>query len=186
MNVRHSRKVRELANSQKIRQFIDELGRACTGPGCVYLVGGTTAVLNGWRDTTVDVDLKLDPEPEGVFQAIALLKDRLDINVELASPDAFVPPIPNWRDRSPFIVRVGQVDFRHYDLYTQAFAKIERGHQRDIADVQAMIEKGFIDIRLLEQYIRAILPKLERYPHLDEASLREKLETFLDSTKGTE
>ncbi len=169
---------------EKIRKFIDELGRACTGPGCVYLVGGTTAVLNGWRDTTVDVDLKLDPEPEGVFQAIALLKDQLDINVELASPDAFVPPIPKWRDRSPFIVRVGQVDFRHYDLYTQAFAKIERGHYRDIADVQAMIENGCIDVLLLAEYIRAMLPKLERYPHLDEASLREKLETFLHSIKG--
>jgi hypothetical protein len=177
--------VRELANAQKVQRFVDALGRACGGPGCVYLVGGATAVLIGWRENTVDVDIKLDPEPPGAFQAIASLKEQLDINVELSSPDAFVPPIPGWRERSPFIVRVGQVDFRHYDLYTQAFAKIERGHTRDIADVRAMIEKRYIDLLRLEEYVRAMLPKLERYPHLDEASLREKLDVFVDKIKGT-
>ena len=44
-------------------------------------------MLIGWRETTVDADLKLDPEPAGVFEAIARLKDSLDINVELSAPD---------------------------------------------------------------------------------------------------
>jgi hypothetical protein len=44
-------------------------------------------VLVGWRGTTIDVDLKMSPEPEGAFEAIAALKDELDINVELAAPD---------------------------------------------------------------------------------------------------
>ena len=49
------------------------------------LVGGASAVIIGWRETTLDVDLKLDPEPPGVFEAIALAKDALAINVELAA-----------------------------------------------------------------------------------------------------
>ena len=39
--------------------------------------------LEGWRSATVDLDLKLDPEPEGVFAAIARIKEELDVNVEL-------------------------------------------------------------------------------------------------------
>jgi hypothetical protein len=27
--------------------------------------------MKGWRDATVDIDLKLDPEPAGAFEAIA-------------------------------------------------------------------------------------------------------------------
>jgi hypothetical protein len=176
--------VRELANAGKVQHFIDALGRACEGPGCVYLVGGATAVLIGWRETTVDVDLKLEPEPRGAFRAIASLKDQLDINVELASPDAFVPPIPGWQERSRFIERIGQVDFKHFDFYTQAFAKIERGHTRDTADVQAMIETRCVEVTRLEQYVRGMLSQLERYPHLDESALLEKIDRFFSSQGG--
>ena len=37
--------------------------------------------------------------------------------------------------------------FRHYDLYAQALAKVERGHARDLADVEAMLERGLVDPR---------------------------------------
>jgi hypothetical protein len=30
--------------------------------------------------------MRMDPEPAGVFEALAALKDELDINIELASP----------------------------------------------------------------------------------------------------
>jgi hypothetical protein len=50
-----------------------------------YLVGGKK---------TIDLDMKADPEPLGFFEAIAELKDSLDTNVELASPDLFIPEVP--------------------------------------------------------------------------------------------
>ena len=171
--------MRELADSRKVRAFVEELGRACTGPGRVYLVGGATAVLYGWRGTTVDIDLKLDPEPAGAFGAIRLLKEQLNVSVELASPDAFVPPIPGWQERSPVIDHVGLVEFRHFDLYTQAFAKIERGHERDESDVRAMIARGLVNPSKLRESIHRAIEQIERYPHLDATSLSAKVEAFL-------
>ncbi len=79
--------VREPADHAKIRTLLRELGRRARGPGRVYLIGGASALLEGWRSSTVDVDLKLDPEPPGAFEAIAQLKNELDLNVELVSPD---------------------------------------------------------------------------------------------------
>ena len=66
-----------------------------------------SAVLMGWREMTLDVDLKADPEPAGFFEALPRLKDELDINIELASPDQFVPALPGWVERSPFIADHG-------------------------------------------------------------------------------
>lgn len=168
--------MRSEANAEKVRQFIDALGRRSRGPGRVYLTGGATAVLEGWRDSTVDVDVKLDPEPPGAFEAISALKDELDLNVELASPDDFLPPLPGWRDRSRFIATVGEVSFFHYDAHAQALAKIARGHARDLDDVRAMLERRLVDRAELLRLYAAIEADIIRFPALDARALRRKVE----------
>lgn len=109
--------MRTLTDAAKIRALMQCLGERAHGSGRVYLVGGASAVLIGWRAATVDVDLKLEPEPPAVFEAIAHAKDTLGMNVELAAPDDFLPPLPGWQERSQFIARHGDVDFFHYDFY---------------------------------------------------------------------
>jgi hypothetical protein len=154
---------------------MEGIGRGCRSSGRIYLVGGSCAVLVGWRATTVDVDLKLDPEPAGAFEAIAGLKDTLGVNVELAAPDQFIPPLPGWRERSPFVVRHGEVSFHHYDFYSQALAKIERGHEQDVRDVEALHRLELIEPARLTALFEAIEPDMVRYPALDPGSFRERL-----------
>ena len=168
--------MRRFTDAVRLQQLMVGLGRACRGPGRVYLVGGASAVLLGWRPMTVDVDLKLDPEPAGAFEAIARLKDSLDINVELAAPDQFIPPLPGWHERSPFVARHGQVSFHHYDFYAQALAKIERGHYQDLADLGALHDRGLIEVDTLLLLFAAIEPDLVRYPALDPATFRDQVE----------
>lgn len=160
---------------------MEGIGRRAKGPGRIYLVGGSTAVLLGWREATVDVDIKLDPEPAAVFEAIAVLKDELDMNVELAAPDQFVPPLPGWRERSRFVARHGQVDYFHYDFYGQALAKIERGHCTDLNDVRAMAERGLIDLGRLAELFERVVPDLIRYPAIDAEALRAKVDAAVAS-----
>lgn len=78
----------------------------------------------------------------GIFEAIRDAKELLKLNIELACPDDFIPPLPDWESRSQFIVRFGSIDFCHYDFYAQALSKIARGHVRDLADVQSMFDHG--------------------------------------------
>lgn len=127
----------------------------------------------------MDVDLKLDPEPEGVFEAIAALKNELDINVELASPDLFVPPVPGWRDRCEHIERVGRVDFYHFDFQTQALSKLARGYDRDLADVRAMIVRDLVAPSDLTEALASIETQLVRYPGLDADALRDRVAGFV-------
>lgn len=172
--------MRELAHAERIKQLLERLGQRSTGPGRIYVTGGTTAVLLGWRDSTKDIDLKLDPEPPGAFEAIRDLKEELSVNVELAAPDQFLPPVPGWRQRSEHIMRSGPVDFYHYDLIAQALAKIERSHEQDLRDVEMMLQSGRVTAEEIRHAFRQIEAELIRYPAIDPDALRDKVEAVLD------
>jgi len=163
---------------EKLNTFMAAMGRKTHGAGSIYLTGGATALLHGWRPMTIDVDIKADPEPSGYFESIASIKDELAVNVELASPSDFIPELPNWRERSIFIARHGQLDFYHYDPYSQALSKLERGHARDLADVDSMLQDRLIEKKLLIRFFSSIEPQLIRYPALDPKSFRETVEQF--------
>lgn len=176
--------MRSDASEAKIRRFMAALASRVRGHGVVYFTGGASAVLLGFRATTLDVDLKLDPEPEGAFEALARLKDELDLNVELASPDDFIPPLPGWKDRSRFIESFGAVEYRHYDFRAQALAKIERGHAQDTADVDAMVRGGLVDSADLRSDFERIAPGLVRYPAIDADSFRIQVDAFARRHEG--
>ena len=162
--------MRELVDRPRIERFLRALGEEAREPGHVYLTGGATAVLYGWRHSTVDIDLKLVPDQDALLRAIPALKESLRINVELAAPDDFIPVRPSWQDHSPFIVQEGRLSVHHFDLHAQALAKIERGHVQDLADVQAMLDRGLVERRMLTEYFDAIAPNLYRYPAIDPAT----------------
>jgi len=136
----------------------------------LYFTGGATAVLMGWRDTTIDIDIRFHPELDELFRALPQLKEKLRVNIELASPSDFIPQLPGWEDRCPYIGREGKVTFYHYDPYSQALAKIERGHTQDLKDIEAMLKKGLIEKEKLLSLFQAIEPQLYRYPAIDSQS----------------
>lgn len=173
--------MRAEATAAKVRTLMEQLGLRSRGPGRVYLTGGATALLEGWRASSVDVDLKLDPEPEGAFDALAELKDELDLNIELAAPDQFIPPLTGWRERSRYIGTWGKVDFFHYDPYSQALSKIERGHARDLTDARELVQRNMVDVAELEHRFAEIRGELKRYPAIDVRAFETKLKQFVAS-----
>ena len=147
----------------------------------LYLAGGATAVLLGWRDTTIDIDLKLVPEADDLLRELPRLKEELEINVELATPDQFIPELPGWEERSLFVGRYGQLDVYHLDPYSQTLAKIERGHAQDEADVASMLEAGLVDRPRLLQLFEVIEPHLYRFPAIDARVFRRAVERLAES-----
>ncbi len=171
--------MRRPLDAERIRQFMRELGKEAEQDVRLYFTGGATAVLLGWRPGTIDVDIKLEPETDRIFRALPRLKEKLEINIELASPDQFIPELPGWRARSAFIVREGRLSFHHYDFYAQALSKIQRGHAQDRADVRQMIGRRLIDRKELRWRFEEIEPHLYRFPALDPAAFHRSLEEAL-------
>ena len=146
----------------------------------VYFTGGATAVLMGWRDSTIDIDLRFAPELDELFRGLPELKEKLQINIELASPSDFIPPLPGWEDRCRQIGREGKVTFYHYDPYSQALSKIERGHTQDLKDVESMLQNGVLEREKLLSLYQSIEPQLYRYPAIDPKSFSEAVRNITE------
>jgi hypothetical protein len=171
--------MRELADAARIHRFMQALGAAAPHDGVCYLVGGGTAVLLGWRESTIDVDIELVPEQDEVLRALPTIKDELQVNVELASPRHFIPLPAGWEERSPSVGREGRLTFKHFDLYSQALAKLERGHTQDLQDAAVMLQRGLVDADRLRSAFDEIEPQLYRFPAIDPADYRRRVEEFL-------
>ena len=171
--------MRPPVDAVRIRELAHRLGRVAPGRTRIYLTGGATAVLEGWRASTIDVDVRFEPESDALLRELVSLKDRLEINIELASPPDFIPELPGWRERSPLVFRDGHLDVHHFDPYSQALSKIERGFAHDLADVREMLQRGLVERDRLAELHQAIEPHLYRYPAIDPAAFRRKVRDAL-------
>ncbi len=145
----------------------------------MYLTGGATAVLEGWRPMTVDIDVRFEPDADAALSHIAEVKERLSVNVELASPLDFLPPLPGWEERSRFRFREGNLDVFDFDPYSQALSKLERGFELDLADVRSMIESGQVEPARLAALFEQIESQLYRFPAVEPGILRKAVESPL-------
>jgi hypothetical protein len=144
----------------------------------VYFVGGGTAVYLGWRRSSIDVDLFSDQDV--IFRDIQRIKEHLNINIEFARPEDFVPPLEGTADRHVFIEKVGTITFYHYDPYAQFFSKVVRGFERDLVDARKFVSSGAVDpVRF-----RALVDKIPdaayaRYPSLSRKGVEGAVDRFL-------
>jgi hypothetical protein len=173
--------MRRVAQREDIERFISALARRSTDPAHLYFTGGATAVLLGWRNSTIDVDIHIVPEDDRLLRALPELKESLELNVELACPAHFIPELPGWQERSLFITQESKLSFSHYDLYAQALAKIERGHLLDVADVEQMFRRGFIELSRLKNLFDAIELQIYRYPAINSSTFRQAVEKMIEN-----
>jgi hypothetical protein len=152
------------------------LADAASDEAAVLLVGGATAVLEGWRESTVDVDLVLRPERDELLRALPRIKNELNVNVELASPGDFIPLPAGSEDRAVFVAREGKLTFYHFDPYAQALAKLERGHAKDLADVAALVDRRYVEPERALALFAEIEPELYRFPAVDPPAFRRRVE----------
>ncbi len=153
--------MRERVDKQRIELFLQRLGQYFLRPGRVYLVGGTTLVYEGLRAQTLDVDISFEVANEDHSRFIAIvrdLKERLLMNIEEASPADFIPLPSGYRERSEYIGRYGQLEVFHFDLYSTALSKIERGTEDDFADVLSLLRSERLESKRLGDYFEEVLP----------------------------
>ena len=154
---------RQSVDRERMLEFFTQLGKRFGASARVYLVGGTTVVFEQLREQTLDIDLVLEVSPKehgNLIRAIRDLKDELSVNVEEASPGDFIPLPPGYGNRHKFIERFGRIDVFHFDLYSSALSKIERGRTQDLEDVLALLRAERIEWSRLVEYFESILPKM--------------------------
>ena len=170
---------RELTR-EALRELMEELARTAPPQESfrVYIVGGATAVLSGWRAATIDADLYADRDQ--VFRDVQGIKQRLRLNIELVRPEHFVPPLAGSAERHLHIDRVGNIDFYHYDPYAQLLSKIVRGFRKDLLDAEEFLNCGMVDPAKFRQLVDAIPESAyAKYPNLDREAVLAAVEEVL-------
>ena len=82
--------MRDNSDLLRIEKFIVSVGDLVKVPLDIYFSGGATAVMLGIRETTIDVDIRFEPDEMQMYKAIQILKEKLNMNIELASPLDFI------------------------------------------------------------------------------------------------
>lgn len=159
------------ATAERVRGLLDALGARAKRGDRLYLTGGASAVLIGWRNSTHDVDVRIEGGEDELLRAISELKDTLDVNVELASPLDFLPEPQNWRERSPHAGRFGSLDVHHVDFGLQALAKLQRGFDADLLDVSQMLAHRLTSTQEIDDTFAAVRDRLHRFPSVDPGRL---------------
>lgn len=169
---------RNAITKEILHAFMQSTGKALKKNATFYLTGGSTAILFGFREGTIDIDIAGDMDE--LFSHIPKLKERLQINIELAKPTDFVPSLPDEINRHILIGKFGKAVFMHFDPYSQAFSKIVRGHTTDIADVKALIGKKLVDPTKLNKMVKKLRDsEFERYPRLNRVAVEMAVESFI-------
>ena len=172
--------MREEITRERLVTLMKELARTAPRGGTyrVYLVGGGTAVYLGWRRSSIDVGLFSDQQD--VFQNIQAIKERLNMNIEFAGPDDFVPPLPGSPDRHVFVDTLGPITFYHYDPYAQLLSKVVRGFQRDLEDARDFVRTGMVDRERFRDLVSAIPDSAyARYPSLSRSGVDRAVAMFV-------
>lgn len=164
-----------------LRALIKELARTAPGRRSyrVYFVGGGTAVYSGWRESTIGADLTCDDD--AIFRDVQGIKERLQLNIEFARPEDFVPELSGSNDRHLFIDTISRVSFYHYDPYAQLLSKVVRGFNRDMQDAENLVRSGMVNPQLFQSLVQRIPERAySKYPALSTQGVLDAVQDFLD------
>ena len=122
-------------------------------------------MLRGVRPSTVDIDLTWQADPKHREEFVAALRElteELQTNVEEVSPAEFIP-LPEGADgRAVFVGRYGELEVYHFDPYSVALSKIERGTEKDFDDVAALVKDGMVDRARLKSAFDEVMKRYGR------------------------
>lgn len=181
--------MRHFSQSHHIREFmksLDEMSSDFSLPliRC-YFSGGGTAVLMGWRESTIDIDIFLTDDKgqdaSGPYAShIEKLKNKLQINIEFASPLLFIPVSHDWQKEAIYIQKFQRVAYFHFPLVYQLISKILRGYETDLQDAHNIIEhQNISQTKVLERVIR-LKDQWPRY-NLSFEIVKSRIENFFET-----
>ncbi len=174
--------MRPNVDKSAIESFLQQLGRIFRKPGRLYLVGGAALVHAGVRPGfTQDIDVQVSGANEGeLIVAIQHLIQQMQVNVEFASPVDFMPLPSQWETHAQYVGRYGGIDVFYFDFYSIALSKIERGNNRDIADVRLLVQEKIIILQELDASYQEVLAQLGkgRYPRITPQRFSERYQAI--------
>jgi hypothetical protein len=146
---------------QIIIEFLTRLGATYQSPAILYLLGGSALCLLGSPRRTEDIDYTFalpEEQLKDLEATIQQLADEMELELELAPIDEFIPLPLDADKRHQSIGRYGNLRVYTYDPYSIALSKIARGFDADLEDILFLLNKDLIEMTQLEEFVTAAIP----------------------------
>ena len=86
--------------------------------------------------------------------------------------------------RHLFIETIRNVNFFHYDPYSQLFSKIVRGFRKDLLDAERFLSDGLVDTKRFRSLIDKIPRKAyDKHPELSRDEVTRTVDRFLSKDR---
>ncbi len=134
-----------------LRRFLEELDRNLTRPCELVVIGGAAgALMYGVTSATKDIDVWNARYDSDLVQALALTRQRLGLDVELAGAPVAHPPY-EFEDRLVLLGGLSTLQVRIPERYDLVLLKIARCFAGDRAHIMEMHAHEPLDLELLVQ-----------------------------------
>lgn len=135
--------------------------------GCLYLIGESSQVVEGWRDWTTQVEFFADVDPPDrprLLEAVAHAGRATGVRILEEFPGDLIPLPDGYEARARDLsdpARAAHLGLtvRHFDPYSVAYRFIARGDEPDYHIVLVYLESGWITFDELTRRLDALLPR---------------------------
>lgn len=107
---------------------------------------------------TIDIDVYIEEKESDLKSTIEDTANELRIFVDVIPINEFTKIPGGAADRHIFLEKVGALEVVVFDPYTIAISKLSRGYADDISDVVFMIQKNYVQLEKLTQFVEETIP----------------------------
>lgn len=153
--------------ADELRDVLRRIDENYDGDGCIYLIGETSHVAEGWREWTTQIEFFGDVEPirkAYLHQAVENVYSETGLPIIDEFPGDLIPLPDGYmnRSREPSIASFAdglKLQVRHFDPYSVVYRYIARGDEPDYHIALMYLDKGWITFEEMDERLEGLLPK---------------------------
>jgi hypothetical protein len=151
-------------NSEKINNFLEELGKLSLGKDSLILLGGSALCLLGSDRSTLDIDYVGDDLKKTPLDKLLLdIANKMQLDIEAVPIEKFIPISTHDFNNNLHFGSFGEIEVFILNPYIIAMTKLDRGFETDIEDIVFLLGKGIINLQILEQKMNSILHRAKEF-----------------------
>ncbi len=144
-----------------------EIDRRVGADGCLYLIGETSHVVEGWRDWTTQIEFFADiaaGHRPSVVHAVEEVSRDVGAEIIEEFPGDLIPLPDGYADRARDLSDSSQLEglrcrVRHFDPYSVVYRFVARGDEPDYHIALMYLDRGWITFDELDERLQLLLPR---------------------------
>lgn len=154
-----------IVSREDLWTVLSEIDRRYAGDGCLYLIGETSQLAEGWREWTTQIEFYADIPERRSHLSDVIESISADRGVEIIEefPGDLIPLPGGYMDRTRALTEGAPIEdmrlgVRHFDPYSVVFRFVARGDEPDYHIGLMYLAQGWITFEEMTERLERLLP----------------------------